>query len=256
MMHRVERLATKLTTTVSSWPGVECILSCEASDTDVIDPYFALVLDVYCEGKIPSGEERQAFFDNPGAFETSRSGEKDRFFIDSLPIRLEYKRTKNVDELVSHSFDTMWIFGSSGTYMLYRLANGQALYSKSDWLDRTRRALEDTPVEFWDRLKETHLQKMEHFLSDLGGAAFKDDRYFYFVSLAGFLRACVSVLFSRNRQWEPSERHMADAIGSLALLPEDFLGRWNTLMRTDGMIDPAKRYQIAQLIARSIFALG
>ena len=96
----------------------------------------------------------------------------------------------------------------------------------------------------------------EHFLSDLGGAAFKDDRYFYFVSLAGFLRACVSVLFSRNRQWEPSERHMADAIGSLALLPEDFLGRWNTLMRTDGMIDPAKRYQIAQLIARSIFALG
>ncbi|MBN2874036.1 MAG: DUF4037 domain-containing protein, partial [Spirochaetales bacterium] len=131
MMHRVERLASKLTKIVSSWPGVECVLSCEASETDVLDPYFALVLDVYCVGPIPGVDERQSFFDNPGAFETSRSGEKDRFFLDSLPIRLEYKRIKNIEELVSNSFDTMWVFGGSGTYLMHRLVHGTVLYSKT-----------------------------------------------------------------------------------------------------------------------------
>lgn len=255
MMHRVERLASKLTAIISSWPGIECVVSCEASETDVLDPYFALVLDVYCYGAIPAADERQALFDNPGAFEVSRSGEKDRFFLDSLPIRIEYKRTRNIESLVSGGFDTMYVFGASGTYMLYRLVNGTVLYSKSDWLQRQRTALAESPKEFWERLRETYQQKMEHCLSDLGGAALKDDRFFYFISLSGFLRACASALFALNRQWEPSERYMTDALVTLPSLPEDFEGRWALLMRTDGSMEPTKRYQIAQLIARSIFAL-
>jgi len=256
MMHRVERLAERLTATISSWPGVECVVSCEASDTDVLDPYFALVLDVYCHGSIPGIDERQMLFDNPGAFETSRSGEKDRFFIDSLPIRIEYKRTRNIEELVAKSFDTIWIFGSSGTYMIYRLVNGKTLHAKSDWLERMRTALADSPAEFWERLRETCQQKMEHCLSDLGGAALNDDKFFYFISLAGFMRSCSSAIFAANRQWEPSERHMTDILIALPVLPEDFAGRWAMLTRTDGSIDPGRRYQLAQLIARSVFALA
>jgi len=256
MMHRVERLAASLTTTISSWPGGECVVSCEAAETDVLDPYFALVLDVYCTGTIPGGDERQASFENPGAFETSRSGEKDRFFIDSLPIRLEYKKAKNIEELVANSFDTMWVFGSSGTYILYRLVHGNVLFCRSDWLERMRAALAESPDEFWERLRETYQQKMEHSLSDLGGAALKDDKFFFFVSLSGFMRSCASALFALNRQWEPSERHLTGALVALPVLPEDFDGRWSTLMRTDGSVDPARRYQIAQLIARSIFSLG
>ena len=256
MMHSVERLASKLTVILSSWPGVECVVSCEAAETDVLDPYFALVLDVYCTGPIPGSEERQASFDNPGAFETSRSGEKDRFFINEMPVRLEYKRAKNIEELVGNSFDTMWIFGSSGTYMLYRLVYGHVLFQRSTWLERMKMALADSPEEFWERLRETYQQKMEHSLSDLGGAAFKDDKLFYFISLAGFIRSCASVLFAINSQWESSERHMTDSLMALPVLPEDFEGRWAMLLRTDGSIDPAKRYQIAQLIARSVFYLG
>lgn len=256
MMHKVERLASKLTSVVSSWPGVESVVSCEASETDVLDPYFALVLDVYCYGSIPTSEERQALFENPGAFETSQNGDKDRFFIDELPIHLEYKRTRIIEDLVTNSFDSMWMFGSSGTYMLYRLANGKKLFAKSDWLERMRAALADSPAEFWMRLRETYQQKMEHSLSDLGGAALKDDRFFYFVSLAGFIRSCASAIFALNRQWEPSDRHMTGALMELPTLPDDFQGRWSTLMRTDGSVDPAKRYQIAQLIARSVFSLS
>jgi hypothetical protein len=118
-----------------------------------------------------------------------------------------------------------------------------------------RSAFSDSPSEFWERLLETYQQKMEHCLSDLGGAALKDDKFFYFVSLSGFMRTCVSALFALNRQWEPSERSMTGALMGLAKLPEDFDGRWSTLLRTDGSVDPARRYQIAQLIARSVFAL-
>jgi len=48
---------------------------------------------------------------------------------------------------------------------------------------------------------------------------------------------------------------MTDALLALPSLPADFEGRWSTLVRTDGSVDPAKRYQIAGLIARSIFSL-
>lgn len=231
-------------------------MSCEASDTDTLDPYFALVLDVYCYASIPSSEERQALFENPGAFETSQTGDKDRFFIDELPIRLEYKKTRTIEDLVNNSFDSIWIYGGSGTYIIYRLVNGKKLYAKSDWLERMRGALAESPGEFWMRLRETHQLKLEHSLSDLGGAALKDDRFFYFVSLAGFMKACASALFALNRQWEPSDRHMTGALMGLPKLPDDFTGRWSTLMRTDGSVDPARRYQIAQLIARSVFSLS
>ncbi|GAB1457602.1 MAG: DUF4037 domain-containing protein [Spirochaetia bacterium] len=256
MIHKVEHMAGKLTQVVSSWPGVECVVSGEASNTEVYDPYFALVLDVYCKGSIPESAKRQSLFDNPGAFETSRSGEKDRFFLDGLPIRLEYKRTRNIEDLISSSFETMRLFGETGTYVIYRFVNGKTLYTRSDWLDRTREAIVESPTEFWEQLRETYQQKMEHSLSDLGGAALKEDRFFYIVSVAGFMRSCVSSIFAINRQWEPSERNMKDALMSLPVLPEDFQGRWETILRVDGSTDPAKCFQIAQLIVKSVYALG
>lgn len=254
MMHRVERLAGKLTSILSSWDGVECIQSCDASDTDVLDPYFALVLDVYCTGPIPDSDARQAQFDNPGAFETSRSGEKDRFFLEGLPIRLEYKNTVHIAAMVDDSCGAMLAHGGIGSYVAYRLLQGTVLFSRTDWIDRMRRELGHIPEEFWERLLEMSRQKMEHSLSDLGGAALKDDRFFYHVSLAAFMRATASTLFAHNRQWEPSERHMTDALMALSDLPEDFAGRWATLVRTDGAVDPSRRYQVAQLIARSVLA--
>ncbi len=255
MKHAVERLAERLTSIISSWSGVECVLSCEAAETDVLDPYFALVLDVYCGGDIPDDDTRQAAFGDPGAFESSRSREKDRFFLDGLPIRIEYKSVSSVDEIQDKRFDIMWVYRSSGTYLFYRLAEGKVLYKRSDWIDKVRQGLAQPPEEFWERIKETHLFKMEHSLSDLGGAALKDDRYFFLVSLAGFMRACVSVLFAQNKRYEPSDRHLTEALMGLPVLPEDFSGRWAILLRTDGSSDPERKYQVAGLIARSIFAL-
>ncbi|MDX9956917.1 MAG: DUF4037 domain-containing protein [Clostridia bacterium] len=254
MKHKVDRLTNRLTAIISSWPGVECILSCECGETDTIDPYFALILDVYCSGHIPDDASRQSAFGDPGAFESSRGREKDRFFIDGLPVRVEYKRTSGIEDLLDNKFDSMWVFRGAGTYMLYRIVNGKVLYQRSDWINRVRNGLADTPADFWERLVETHMLKMEHCLSDLGGAAFKDDRYFFIVSLSGFVRSCASALFARNQQWEPSDRNLTEALLELSCLPEDFSGRWESLLRTDGSLNPERKYQIAQLIARSMFA--
>ncbi|TFG84906.1 MAG: DUF4037 domain-containing protein [Spirochaetales bacterium] len=255
MKHTVERLAERLTAIISSWPGVECVLSCEASESDVLDPYFALVLDVYCSGDIPDDDVRQAAFGDPGAFESSRSREKDRFFLEGLPIRIEYKLVSSVDEILEKRFDIMWVYRSSGTYLFYRLADGKALFKRSGWIDTVKEALSHTPADFWDHLKETHLFKMEHSLSDLGGAALKDDNYFFFVSLTGFMHACVSTIFAVNKQWEPSDRNLTEVLMALPRLPDDFETRWSILLQTDGTSAPERKYQVAQLIARSIFSL-
>ncbi|MBN1518669.1 MAG: DUF4037 domain-containing protein [Spirochaetales bacterium] len=255
MKHRVERLAERLTSVLASWPMVECVLSCEASETDVLDPYFALVLDVFCSGDIPDDQVRQEAFENPGAFESSRAKEKDRFFLEGLPIRIEYKQVGSVDEILEKRFNIMWVYRNSGTYLFYRLVDGKVLYKRSEWIDRVREGLSRTPPEFWERLKETHLFSMEHSLSDLGGAALKDDWYFFMTSLVGFMRACISTLFAINQAWEPSDRHMTEALNALAVLPEDFQGRWATLLRVDGSATPERKYQVAQLVAKSIFSM-
>lgn len=256
MKHNVERLAGRLTTVLASWPAVDCVLSCEASETDVIDPYFALVLDVYCDGDIPDDAARQAAFDDPGAFETSHGREKDRFFLDGLPIRLEYKRKSRVEEILDGGFTSVDVLKGSGTYLFYRLANGSVLFSRGAWIESVRARLETAPVALWDGLRQAHQYRMEHSLSDLGGAALKDDRFFYYISLAGFMKACASVLFAVNRQWEPSDRYLTGMLLALPKLPEDFAGRWASLTRTDGSINPERKYQVAQLIARSVFALA
>lgn len=255
MRHKVERMANALTEILASWEGVNCLLSCDASESDIIDPYFALVLDVYCSGPIPDSPSRQQAFDNPGAFETSRNSSKDRFFLDGLPIHLEYKSIANLDCLLDPGCDSCSLAQSSGTYFLYRLLNGSILYQKDDWLDRVRSALSRLPDDFWEALREACQYKMEHCLSDLGGAAFKDDRFFFFVSLSGFLKACAATLFALNRVWQPSNRNLTQALLVLDRLPEDFAGRWDSLTRTDARIVPERVFQLAQLVARGILAL-
>jgi hypothetical protein len=97
---------------------------------------------------------------------------------------------------------------------------------------------------------------MEHFLSDLGAAAMRDDDFFFAQSASGFARSAASALFMSNRRFEPSPRAVGGQIGSLASLPGDFAGRWETFLRTDVGLSKAQKYELAQLIAKSVLILG
>jgi hypothetical protein len=263
MNRKVEKIARSITGVVSAWEEVECVALGEHSEADVLDPHFALVIDVYLRGAPPSAQKRHAAFASvvgqPGAFETSKTQSKDRFFIDGLPLRVEYKSVAMIDDVLARSdgLDStlVWVFKNSGTYMFYRLQNSRVLFAKSDWIKLMRKKLTSLPDAFWKGLRDAFTAKMEHYLADLGAASFGDDGYFYEVSLAGFIRYAAAVLFMANRRLEPSHRSVSAQLAELKRLPDNFIGRWETLLRFDSGISGAQKYEVAELIARSVLTL-
>ncbi len=260
MRRKVERLANGLATVLSSWQTVECVTLGEHSEEDILDPYFALVVDVYHREAMPSPSERQdAFakaFGDPGAFESAALQPKDRFFIEGLPVRVEYKSAASIDEFLDRGTDLVWILKNSGTYMFYRIQKGKVLFKRSDWIEKVRVRISAFPVEYWAALREAFTAKMEHYLSDLGAAALRDDGFFYLESSAGFARSAAATLFIINRRFEPSHRAFEEQVEKLHRLPDDFTGRWETLLRSDLDISRSQKYEVAQLIARSIIKLA
>ena len=100
MKYKTKLLVDKFTELLSSWAGVECITLNEAALPDTLDPYFALILDVFYSAPIPPAEERcRLYGDDIAAFESSGQNEKDRFLIGDIPVRLEYKKTAKIDEI-------------------------------------------------------------------------------------------------------------------------------------------------------------
>ncbi|GHV83296.1 hypothetical protein AGMMS50212_06390 [Spirochaetia bacterium] len=254
---KVQALIDRFVKLLSGWDGVECITLNEAALPATLDPYFAFILDVFCSGEIPDAAQRmKQYGSNATAFETS--GNKDRFMIDSLPVRFEFKITSKVEELITIAdtkTDLIWLIKDSGTYGFYRLANGQMLYSRNNWLEKVRKRLLNLNNMFWKILRETNQSKMEHFLSDLGAALIQNDDFFYLMSEAGFIKTACLTLFCINKQFEPSHRAYYKKVTGLPLLAESFCAQLETFLRNDPDITPERRYSIAQLIARGIVAL-
>jgi hypothetical protein len=255
MRRKVERLSDMLVDAFKKWDGVQAVVLGEASEEDILDPYFTMVIDVYHHGAIPGAAERKAAFGDPGAFEPSAMQDKDRFFLEELPIHVEYKTVASVDEILQRKFDLYWVFTGSGTYMFYRLEHGSILYDRDGWMESVRKQIKNFPAAFWKGLRDTFQSKMEHYLADLGAAAVMGDVYFYMVSMVGFLRYAAASLFMINHRFEPSNRSLSEQLKTLPILPEEFWGRWENLMCQDGCMGPDKRFQIAQLLALSLFSL-
>jgi hypothetical protein len=261
MRKNVERLSERLAAVLSSWDVVECVALGEHSESDVLDPYFALVLDVYHRGPIPELAIRRAAFaaalGDPGAFESAAAQTKDRFFIDGLPVRVEYKGMQLTERFLEANIDldVVWVLKNSGTYMFYRLLHSRVLYSRSGWMEASREKLEKLPLDFWDLMRDAFQAKMEHYLSDLGAAALRDDGFFYLESAAGFALNAAAVLFMANKRFEPSHRLIGVQLRELERIPDDFFGRWDTFLRSDIEMTRAQKYEIAELIARSVIAL-
>jgi len=101
MKYKTKLLVDRFTQLLSSWKGVECITLNEAAQPDTLDPYFALILDVFYSSPLKNAEERcRLYGDDVAAFESSVQNEKDHFLIGDIPVRLEFKKTSKIDELV------------------------------------------------------------------------------------------------------------------------------------------------------------
>jgi hypothetical protein len=96
---------------------------------------------------------------------------------------------------------------------------------------------------------------MEHFLSDLGAALIQGDDFHYLISSAGFIKNACVALFCINRRFEPSHRGFYEQVKALPILPEEFIGRFESFLRNDSEMTAQRKYSLAQLIARSVLSL-
>ncbi|MDR2500022.1 MAG: DUF4037 domain-containing protein [Treponema sp.] len=258
MKYKAKRLAERFVAVLSQWPGVECVSLNEAALPDTLDPYFALIMDVFYRDGIPGPEERRRLFGGDIlAFETSAQGNKDRFLVGDMPVRLEFKDIARADELVSFldaKRSSLWLIKDSGTYGFYRLAQGELLFNRSQWIDGIRRRLSAPDEGFWLKVRDSSQSKMEHFLSDLGAAMLQEDDFYYLMSSSGFIKYACLTLFCINKRFEPSHRGYYKQVAELPILPESFPVRLETFLRPGS--EPAERkYALAQLMARGIVAL-
>ncbi|MCL2093517.1 MAG: DUF4037 domain-containing protein [Treponema sp.] len=259
MKYKTKLLVDRFASIISKWPQVECISINEAALPDTLDPYFAVILDVFYKDQIPGPEDRQKLYGNDlGAFESSGGGAKDRFLVGDIPIRLEYKSIAMVEELVSIA-DTklysLWLIKDSGTYGFYRLSQGEIIYSQSDWIKGIRGRLKNLGEEFWFNMRNATESKMEHFLSDLGAAFMQEDQFFYLTSAAGFIKSACLTLFCINKHFEPSHRAYYSQVLALKSLPNAFPASLETFLSSDPEMTMERKFHLAQLIAKGIVAL-
>jgi len=255
MKRKVERISTTLVDILKTIPGVDSILLNESAETDIVNPYFFISLDVYCKGSFPDISERRKLFEEAGAFETSHVNVKDRFFIEDLPVRIEYKDKDRIDTIINDNEGNLWVFHDNGTYMFYRLQTGSIMYQKSNWIKTVRQIISNLPESFWGALRESSLKSMEHYLVDLSSAALNSDNLFYIVSLSGYIKYLCSFMFVINRKFEPSRRRLADQIMELDILPENFAGRFDSLIREDAEFPPSRKREVAKLLTKSLIYL-
>ena len=259
MKFKTRLLVDRFAPIVSQWPGVECVSLNEAAMPDTLDPYFALIMDVYYRDSIPGPEERHGLFGKDLVdFETSGKGSKDRFLIKDIPVRLEYKPIKTIEDLVTIAdtrLEFLWFIKDSGTYSFYRLSQGEIIFSRNDWIMNIRRRLANLGDEFWQIMRNAHESKMEHFLSDLGAAFLQGDDFFYLISAAGFIKNACLTLFCINHCFEPSHRAYYNQTLELKELPDSFRAYFESFLRPDPEITMERKLSLAQHIARGIVAL-
>lgn len=252
MNQKVDRICSRITETVSAWDSVRALSLMDFISSETFDPYFFISIDVYFNGELPDFEKRKAFFPDAIAFEASRAKQKDRFLINDLPVRLEYKQMFMIDDMVSSYTAYEDKFRYNGTYGLYRLQNGRVQYDPDGWITGMRKKLDSLENSFWRFLFSIFRGTTEHFFGDLNAAAMKGDRYFFTISSAGFIQNLVRLLFAVNRRFEPSGRQVFGTVYDLDVLPEGFSGRFESFLRNDGQISLEKKTEVAELLVTSI----
>ena len=259
MKYKTKNLTERFVSLLSKWPEVECISLNETADSDTLDPYFALILDVYYDGTIPNPKERKIMYGHDATvFESSIGGAKDRFLVGNMPVRLEYKNIKKIEELATIAesrHDDLWLLKDSGTYGYYRLLYGNILYSKTGWIDKVKNKLLNLNDEFWLLMRDTVQSKMEHYLSDLGAALINNDKFYYLISSSLFIKNACLAVFCINHRFEPSHKAYYKQVLELPVLPESFSAMLETFLRDNEELTMERKYNIAQLIGRSIIAL-
>ncbi len=256
METNIDRIVNNLVEKLKKWETVESIVLVETASCKSIDPYFFISLDVYYHDNLPGEKERKLSFSDAGGFESSVIHKKDRYLVEGIPVRIEYKNVSRINEILRKKEENLIAFRQTGTYMFYRIEKGKILADRNSWISGVKKEIKNIPPHFWKLLISTFTATMEHYLSDMGAASIKNDDLFFLISYSGFMRSLCSVLFANNKEFEPSGRMIYERVKKLPLLPEDFHGRFDSLLRNDPEFPPGRKYEIAELLAKGIVLIN
>jgi hypothetical protein len=254
MSRKADQVIENVVQVLSSWGGVDTVTVLESGE-DLYDPYFFLSLDVYYRDGLPGESSRRTAFTGAGAYETTQPDRKDRFLLEDIPIRLEYKLIPTYDRIVQAAHDHTFHHRETGTYVFYRLTESRVLLEKSGWLAATRSSLKKLDNRFWQDLRQDAQARMEHNLSDMYAAEMRQDPLFFLVSRSGFAVNLCSVLCALNETFEPSGRILLQTVTGFRVLPESFQARFEHFLSDAPEISRARKCELAQLMAKSVIRI-
>lgn len=254
MKRKIQETADRVTAVLETWDEVVAV-GLTTTGEDLYDPYFTMSFDVYVRGEARRVSEREGAFGDIGAFESSLLTGKDRFLMDGLPVRLEYKRVSRLDELVSSAARGECTLRDGGTYAFRRVVDADILLARNRWLESTRDALKDLPDRFWVRLHATQQATVEHLYADLSAAAMRDDDFYFVASAGAFLTQLCSLLFTVNRTFEPSPRTLHGAVLKLDTIPDSFPANLESFVRQNAGLSISQRQELAELMVTSVLSL-
>ncbi|TFG59652.1 MAG: DUF4037 domain-containing protein [Spirochaetales bacterium] len=268
MNQKIEKTIREISEKIRSWDMVEAVSTADSSDVDKLHPYFFISLDVYVKGQfsgrkdvpwqesgLPGEDVRKNLHPSLYAFETSLTYKKDRFLVDNVPVRIEYKDTAWIDSLTAADPKSLRELCRNGTYTFYRLISGEVFFSKSLWIEDKKDQLRRSPEEMWESLQAHYRSASDHAVSDLASSVLSEDMYFFQISLSGFLKNITRLLFAINRRFEPSGRYAGKLVFGLPSIPEHFKGRYDALLRFTEELNPARKAEVAELLAKSVYGM-
>ncbi len=254
MTRRIRDKAERVVAVLDSWDEVVAV-GLTATGEDLYDPYLTMSFDVYIGAEVRGVSDREGAFGDIGAFESSLLTRKDRFLMDELPVRLEYKRTERFDELIAAALRGECTLRDAGTYAFRRVVDAEVLLSRSGWLESMRGSLKDLPDRFWAQLRSAQQATVEHLFADLSAAAMREDDFYFVASSGSFLTQLCALLFTVNRAFEPSPRTLQSEALRLDEIPDSFPANLESFVRQDQGLSMSQRQELAELMVTSVFSL-
>lgn len=256
MIQKINQLVERILKDVASGPEVECVQRIPYHGGGMLEsPLFCLKLDVFFRGDIPAFPQRLAGLQDLQYLETSLSREKDRFFLDKVPIHLDYKTVGRIDAELAALTDPAEGLRQETTYGLFRLFHGIPVHTKTAWIREVKSRLESLPEEFWSFQRRNLAGRLEHLISDMAAAVFNRDGLFFQVAQSRFLETLAEILFAINRQFLCPPEELKFQIDGLEILPAGFTGWFDSLLREDSGFDRERRLSLARHLTEGVLAL-
>lgn len=256
MIQKINQLSELILQGMAQWPGLEAVQRVPIpASTSWTPPLACLKIDVYLSAPQPPFNERFLNFPALTNVETSAARGKDRFFLQQIPVHINYRTTDQAQTLVDALVTPPYRLKDDTTYGLYRLSEGIPLLDKNGWLNSLKEKLSDLPSGFWENHYVNLSSRMEHLLADLAAAVYSADPLYFQISLAHFLECETELLFTMNRRFYCPPEEVKRQLGTLEILPSGFWGLFDSLSRDDAPLNQERKWEVARKLAENTLAL-